>query len=129
MGIQDLKYYDLTRKIIGCVMKVHRFFGAGFPEIVYQRALMIELTKAGINFRQEVEKPIVYDDVIIYKRRLDLLVEEEVLLELKAQKEVDKGDMVQVLNYLKVFNLETGLILNFGAPSLFFKRYINTKKH
>ncbi len=86
---------------------------------------MIELTKAGINFRQEVEKTIVYDGKTIYKRRLDLLVEDEVLLELKAQKEVDNGDMVQVLNYLKVFNLETGLILNFQVC---FSKDISTLK-
>src|SRR5258705_7142567 len=109
-------------------MKLHRFVGAGFPEIVNQRALMIELKKMGIKYKQEVEKPIMYDGIVIYKRRLDLLIEDAVLLELKALKEIDNRDMAQTLNYLRVFNLETGLILNFGAPGLFFKRYINTKK-
>lgn len=73
-------------------MKVHRHFGLGFPEIVYKRALMIELGKIGLIFKQEVEKDIIYEEKLIYKRRLDLIVENIVLLELKALKEVDNGD-------------------------------------
>ncbi len=126
MAIQDLKYYELTEKIIGCAMKVHRHFGLGFPEIVYKRALIIELEKIGLKFKQEIEKDIIYDDQLIYKRRLDLIVEDVVLVELKAIKEVDKGDYNQILNYLRVFKLEVGLLINFGAPSLQFKRLINT---
>jgi len=72
MAIQDLKYHDLTEKIIGCAMKVHRHFGLGFPEIVYKRALIIELEKIGLKLKQEIEKDIIYDDRLIYKRRLDL---------------------------------------------------------
>ncbi len=126
MAVQDLKHAVLTEKIIGCGMKVHRYFGIGFPEIVYKRALMIELQKTGISFKEEVEKAIIYEDKIIHKRRLDLLVEDAVLVELKALKEVDKAEMNQVLNYLRVFNIEVGLLLNFGSSSLFFKRYIHT---
>ena len=107
-------------------MKVHRYFGIGFPEIVYKRALMIELKKMDISYKEEVERPILYDCKIIHKRRLDLLVEDIVLVELKALKEVDKAEMNQVLNYLRVFKIEVGLLLNFGTPSLFFKRYIHT---
>src|SRR5215510_12934700 len=98
MPLQFLKYRELTEKIIGCAMKVHRYFGPGFPEIVYQRALMIELKKIGLSVRQEVEKEIIYDGQIIYKRRLDLIVENVVLLELKAIKEVDSGVYNQILN-------------------------------
>ena len=72
MAIQDLKYHELTEKIIGCAMKVHRHFGLGFPEIVYKRALIIELEKIGLKLKQEIEKDIIYDDRLIYKRRLDL---------------------------------------------------------
>lgn len=126
MAVQNLKYYDLTQKIIGCAMKVHRHFGPGFPEVVYKRALMIELTKIGLNFKEEVERNIVYEDKIIHKRRLDLIVENVVLLELKALKEVDNADTNQILNYLRIFQIEIGLLLNFGAPSLFFKRFIHT---
>lgn len=124
----EYKYQDLTEKVIGCAMKVHRYFGAGFPEIVYKRALIIELRKLGITCIQELEKDVIYDNQVIYKRRLDLLVQEVVLVELKALKEVDKSEMVQILNYLRVFSIEVGLLLNFGAPSLFFKRYIHTIK-
>ena len=126
MAIQDLKYHDLTEKIIGCAMKVHRYFGLGFPEIVYKRALIIELKAIGLNLKQEVEKDVIYADQLIYKRRLDLVVEDVILVELKAIKEVDNGDYNQILNYLRVFKLEVGLLINFGAPSLQFKRLINS---
>jgi GxxExxY protein len=108
-------------------MKVHRYFGLGFPEIVYKRALMIELGKNGLAFKQEFEKDIIYEGKLIYKRRLDLIVENIVLLELKALKEVDNGDYNQIINYLRVFGMEVGLLLNFGLPSLQFKRFINSK--
>jgi len=71
MAIQNLKYHHLTEKIIGCAMKVHRYFGPRFPEIVYKRALMIELERAGLTFRQEVERDIIYETKLIYKRGLD----------------------------------------------------------
>jgi len=129
MAIQDLKYHDITEKIIGCAMKVHRHFGLGFPEIVYKRALIIELKKIGLRFKQEIERDIIYDDQLIYKRRLDLIVEDVVLVELKAITEVDNGDYNQILNYLRVFKLEIGLLINFGAASLQFKRLINSLKN
>jgi GxxExxY protein len=127
MALQDLKYYELTRKIIGCAMKVHRYFGLGFPEIVYQRALMIELANNGLKFEVEVEKDIYYGERLIYKRRLDLIVEGLVLLELKAVTEVVNRDHSQILNYLRVFQMEVGLLFNFGSTSLQFKRFINSK--
>lgn len=129
MPVQDLKYHEITEKIIGCAMKVHRYFGPGFPEIVYQRALMIELTQIGLKFEQEVEKDIIYQDKLIHKRRLDLIIEDVLLLELKAIKEVDNGDYNQILNYLRIFKMEVGLFLNFGTSSLQFKRFINTVKN
>ena len=128
MAVHDLKYHEITEKVIGCAMKVHRHFGPGFPEIVYKRALMIELERLGMNFSHEVEKDIFYEGQYIYKRRLDLIVENVVLVELKALKEVDKSEQNQILNYLRLFNLEIGLLLNFGAPSLQFKRLIQTLK-
>ena len=126
MAVQDLKYHEITEKIIGCAMKVHRHFGLGFPEIVYKRALMIELKKIGLRFKQEIEREIIYDDQLIYKRRLDLIVEDVILVELKAITEVDNKDYNQILNYLRVFKLEVGLLINFGATSLQFKRLINS---
>ena len=109
-------------------MKVHRYFGLGFPEIVYKRALIIELSKLELKVKQEMEKDIIYDDQLIYKRRLDLIIEEVILVELKAIKEVGDEDFNQILNYLKVFKMEVGLLINFGASSLQFKRLINTIK-
>ncbi len=128
MAVQDLKYHELMEKIIGCAMKVHRHFGLGFPERVYKRALIIELEKIGSKFKCKVEKDIIYEDRLINKRRLDLIVEDVVLVELKAITEVDNGDYNQILNYLSVFKLAVGLLMNFGVPSLQFKRLINTLK-
>lgn len=81
-----------------------------------------------MKFKQEVERDIIYEDKLIYKRRLDLIVEDVILAELKAIKEVDNTEYNQILNYLRVFNLEVGLLINFGAPSLQFKRLINSIK-
>jgi GxxExxY protein len=128
MAVQDLKYKELTGKIIGCAMKVHRYFGPGFPEIVYHRALKSELAKIGLKFKSEFEKDIYYEEVLISKRRLDLLVEDLVLVELKAVKELDSGDQFQIINYLRVFKIEVGLLLNFGSKSLQYKRYIRTEQ-
>jgi len=86
------------------------------------------LSKIGLNVKQEIEKDIIYDDQLIYKRRLDLIIEDVVLVELKAIKEVGNDDFNQILNYLKVFKMEVGLLINFGASSLQFKRLINTIK-
>jgi len=88
---------------------------------------MIELEKMRLVVKQEVEKEIIYEDKLIYKRRLDLIVENMVLLELKALKEIDNGDYNQILNYLRVFRMEVGLLFNFGSASLQFKRFINSK--
>ncbi|HMK27520.1 MAG TPA: GxxExxY protein [Chitinophagaceae bacterium] len=126
MAVQDLKHHELTEKIIGCAMKVHRHFGPGFPEVVYKRALIIELNKIGIPCKEEVIRDIIYEGKVIHKRRLDLLVEDIILLELKALKEMDNAEVNQILNYLRVFKIEVGLLLNFGTPSLFFKRFIHT---
>jgi GxxExxY protein len=125
MALQDLKYYELTEKIIGCAMKVHRYFGPGFPEIVYKRALLIEFDKLHLKYVHEFEKDIYYEDRFIAKRRLDLLVEGKVLVELKASTKIDEGDFNQIINYLKVFKIEVGLLLNFGAKSLYYKRFVN----
>lgn len=81
-----------------------------------------------MKFKQEVERDIIYEDKLIYKRRLDLIVEDVILAELKAIKEVDNTEYNQILNYLRVFNLEVGLLINFCAPSLQFKRLINSIK-
>ena len=126
MAFHDLKYYDLTEKIIGAAMKVHRYFGPGFQEIVYKRALMIELDNIPLAYIYEYEKEIFYEEKLISKRRLDLLVENKVLVELKATTETDNGDWNQIINYLKIFKIEVGLLLNFGSKSLQYKRFVNS---
>jgi GxxExxY protein len=120
-----MKYAEITRQVIGCAMKVHGYFGNGFPEIIYQRALVIELNKLGLACGVEIEKDIYYFEDFIGKRRLDVIVENKVLLELKAVYELDDACYSKIINYLKVFHLEVGLLLNFGGKSLQYKRFVN----
>lgn len=127
MPSNQLLYGDLTEKIIGCAMKVHSFFGMGFPEAVYRRALIIELESIGLVCKTEVEKSVVYRERLIGKRRLDIIVEDKILVELKALAEPDNRWINQLINYLRVFDMEVGLFLNFGTPSLQYKRLMNTR--
>ena len=122
-----MKYEDITGKIIGAAMKVHRTLGCGFPEVLYQRALEIEFTNQAIPFVREFELPVFYDGKHIGSRRADFLIENKVSLELKAVTELSNGHLAQALNYLEAFNLEIGLLVNFGATSLQYKRLINNK--
>lgn len=124
-----LQYGAISEKIIGCAMKVHRHFGQGFPEIIYKRSLIIELEKSGLKYASEVEKDVYYEDALVGRRRLDLVIEGKILIELKAISEIDKSCFNQILNYLKIFDLEVGLLLNFGTESLQFKRLVHTKKN
>jgi GxxExxY protein len=100
----DFKYSDITKKIIGAAMKVHSFFGLGFPEIVYKRALIIELETLGLRCESEIEKGIIYQNILISKRRLDLSVEGKVLVELKAIAKIESRCHNQIINYLKCFS-------------------------
>lgn len=124
----NLKYSDITEKIIGCAMKVHQKMKAGYVESVYQKCLAIELKKANLPFLQEVEVPIYYDEILVGKRRVDFLVEEKIIVELKALSELTGQHLAQTINYLETHNLEVGLLINFGAKSLQFKRLINQRK-
>jgi|SRR6267378_1795989 len=125
---EEYKYSDLTEKIIGCAMRVHSKLGNGFQEVIYQRALAIEFEKANLLFVRELEVPIFYDDVNIGTRRVDFLVEEKILVELKAVSQLEKVHWAQALNYLEAFKLEIGLLINFGNTRLEFKRLIKSKK-
>ena len=113
---------ELTYRIIGCAMKVHATLGNGFQEVIYQRALVIEMRKSGLNFARELEMPIFYDGIHIGTRRVDFLVEETVLVELKAMVALEDVHLAQGLNYLVAYKLDKGLLLNFGAKSLEIKR-------
>lgn len=108
-------------------MSVHSYLGGGnFTENIYQRALLMDLQENGFNCESEIELPIFYKEKIIGKKRIDILVEKKVLLELKVMNQLEPIHFNQVINYLKVFKLEVGLLLNFGTPSLQIKRFINT---
>ncbi len=124
---EEYKHSEITSKIIGCAMKVHSTLGNGFQEVIYQRALAIEMEKQGLNSVRECAIPIYYDEQEIGTRRADFLVEDKILVELKAISMLDNIHMAQGLNYLEAYNLEIGLLINFGARKLEFKRLINDK--
>lgn len=124
----EYKYSDLTSKIIGCAMTVHKTLGNGFQEVIYQKALAIELSLAGITFNREFEMPIFYREERIGTRRVDFLVENLIAVELKATTKLDDNHLAQAINYLEAYNLEIGLLINFGETSLIFKR-LNNKKY
>lgn len=124
----DLKYSELTGRIIGAAIRVHTYFGRGFPEIVYHRSLAIELRAEGLTFASEVERAVNYHGVFVGKRRIDLIVENKVLVELKAITEMENDALNQVLNCLNVFNFEVGLLLNFGRARIECKRCIRDIK-
>ena len=123
----EYKYSELTGKIIGCVMEVHKYPGNGFQEVIYQRALEIEFRENEINFKREFEMPVLYKDYQIGTRRVDFLVEDIVSVELKAIIKLEDVHLAQAMNYLEAYNLEIGLLINFGARSLEFKRLLNRK--
>ncbi len=116
---------DLTYRINGCAMTVHKKMGRGFMEYIYCRALAIELRRAGIAFQREVWLPIYYDQYKIGARRVDFLCEGEVTIEVKAKSVIEEKDFAQALNTLARLNIEKGLLLNFGAKSLEFKHLFN----
>lgn len=122
------KNSDLTGQIIGCAMKVHRQLGNGFQEVIYQRCLAIEMEKQGLKFSRELEMAIYYDGISVGLRRVDFLVDEIVMVELKALSKLEDAHLAQGLNYLEAYKLETGLLINFGAKSLEFKRLTNEYK-
>jgi len=124
---EQYKYSALTSKIIGCAMTVHKALGNGFQEVIYQRALEIEMRLAGIAFGREFEMPIFYREEQIGTRRVDFLVDGVVSVELKAIIRLEDVHFAQAINYLEAYNLEVGLLINFGENSLNFKRLTNKK--
>ena len=122
----ELKYKDVTEKIIGASFEVHKFLGNGFQEVIYQRELAWEFAQAGLSYTREIEQEIFYKELTepIGTRRADFVVEGKVLVELKALIGLDDVHLAQVLNYLKAYKLEVGLLINFGSKSLTFKRLV-----
>ena len=121
--IEDIN--ELTHKIIGCAMKVHRILGNGFQEVIYQRSLAIEMRYAGLEFEREKEMPIFYRDENVGTRRVDFFVEGKVMVELKAIEKLKDVHKAQAINYCEAYNIADGLLINFGGKSLDFKRVYN----
>jgi len=121
-GEERLVDSELTRKIIGCAMEVHRVLGNGFQEVVYQRALALEMTAKALEFSREHEMPIYYKGTEVGTRRVDFLVEGRVMVELKAITQLEDVHLAQAINYLEAYQLELGPLINFGGRSLDVKR-------
>jgi|WetSurMetagenome_2_1015567.scaffolds.fasta_scaffold487360_1 GxxExxY protein len=125
----DEKYplSDLTGKIIKCAIEVHKHLGNGFQEVIYQRALAIEFSLQNIEFKREFEMPVLYKGEQIGTRRVDFFVEGQVMVEIKAIIQLEDLNLAQAINYLEAYNMEVGLLINFGSRSLEFKRVMNKK--
>lgn len=123
----EYKFSDVTSKVIGCAMKVHSGLGNGFQEVIYQRALEIEMADANLDFKREFEMSIYYKNEHIGTRRVDFLIENTIALELKALTKLEDVHLAQAINYLEAYDIEVGLLINFGAKSLEFKRLSNKK--
>ncbi len=120
-----MKYEALTHKIIGCAMKVHSTLGNGFQEVIYQRALAIEMQKNKLEFQKEMEMKIFYDGIDIGTRRVDFFVAEFIMVELKAVIKLEDVHLAQAMNYCQAYNMPIGLLINFGSKSLEYKRVYN----
>lgn len=123
----ELKYKEITEKIIGSAMRVHAALGNGFQEVIYQRALEIEMEECGLKFVREFNMPVYYKNRQIGERRVDFFVEEKIMVELKALIKLENVNLSQAKNYLEAYNMEVGLLINFGSISLEFKRIGNPK--
>jgi GxxExxY protein len=117
----------LTYDIIGCAMEVHRTLGNGFQEVIYQRALSIEMNLKGIEHQREFEMPLFYKGFDVGGRRVDFLVVGEISVEIKAIVNLENVHLAQAKNYLEAYNLQTGLLINFGSNSLQHTRLFNKK--
>ena len=125
--MEEFLYKDITEKIIGAAMEVHNTLGCGFQEVVFQRALACEFFLRNIKYEREFSMQIYYKGENVGSRRVDFLVEGKISVELKALTQLDDVHLSQALNYLEAYNLEIGLLLNFGARKLEFKRLRNLK--
>ena len=123
----EYKYSELTSKIIGAAMEVHSFLGNGFQEVIYQRAFSYEMELRNILHAREVEMSVMYKDIQVGQRRVDFLVDEKVSVEIKALIQLEPVHLAQAINYLEAYNLEVGLLINFGETKLKFHRLVNKK--
>jgi GxxExxY protein len=123
-----MKHEELTYMIIGCAMEVHKHLGNGFQEVVYQRALAIEMQMQGIEYSREFVMSLQYKGYDIGTRRVDFFVENTIMVEIKALINLEDVHLAQAMNYVEAYNLEIGLLINFGAKSLQHKRVHNNSK-
>ncbi|MBK6826713.1 MAG: GxxExxY protein [Chitinophagaceae bacterium] len=117
---------EITYKINGCAMKVHNTLGNGFQEVIYQRCFAIELERAGLSFGREIEQTIYYDSIKVGTRRADFVVENQVIVELKAVINLEDAHLAQAKNYVVAYDFPIGLLINFGSTSLQFKKVFNS---
>jgi GxxExxY protein len=130
-GVDLAAYTPFTHRALGCAMRVHSILGTGFPEVIYQRALAIELAREGMTAQREVETPIYFRGQQIGSRRVDFMVEgppleKPILLELKATADLTDSHFAQIINYLEAYRLHVGLLLNFGSTSLQYRRFVKS---
>lgn len=118
---------EITYKINGCAMKVHNTLGNGFQEVIYQRCLAIEMERSGLSFGREIEQILYYDGIEVGKRRADFVVENTIIVELKAVISLEDVHLAQAKNYVVAYDFPVGLLINFGATSLQFKKVFNPK--
>ena len=122
---EGLKHEDLTDKVIGCAIEVHKKLGPGFLESIYENAFVIELHKQNLQVEKQREVIIKYDGFEVGKHRLDLIVNDTIVVELKAVKNIEDVYFAIVKSYLKALEKEHGLIINFSKPVLEVKRVIH----
>ncbi len=118
---------SLTYRINDCAMTVHNALGNGFQEVIYQRCLAIELEKQGLSFQREIEQTIYYKGIDVGTRRADFVIENQVVLEIKAVVNLENVHLAQAKNYVVAYDFKIGLLINFGAKSLQYKRVYNPK--
>jgi len=123
----EYKESALTGHIIGAAMEVHNQLGNGFQEVIYQRALSIELNMRGLEHEREKEMPLSYKGFNIGKRRVDFFVADKIMVEIKAVKQLEDVHLAQAINYLEAYGMEIGLLINFGNTKLQFKRVMKPK--
>lgn len=122
-----MKEEEITYKIIGCAMKIHNTLGNGFQEVIYQRCLAIELERARLGFGRELEQIIYYEGISVGTRRADFIVENSIVVELKAVINLEDVHLAQAKNYVVAYDMATGLLINFGSTSLQYKKIFNSK--
>jgi GxxExxY protein len=117
-------FEELSGRIIAAAIDVHKELGPGFLESVYQRAMEVALEHRGIPFERQKEITVCFESVDVGVHRLDLVVEEEIIVELKAVKALEDTHFAQLKSYLRATDLQVGLLLNFNAPTLVVKRVV-----